>query len=105
MPVTRQLGTILKRRLAERKRFPEHRRPWVFPPKVNRADRVEGMQHLDARIGEAGGARFWFYALRNCFITVADRKVVLPTSPTRRLVNHARPQNETEGYAADWTMA
>ena len=61
------------------------------------------MQHLNARIGEAGGARFSFHALRNCFITVADRELMLPTSLTKRLVNHARPQDVTEGYAADWT--
>ena len=62
------------------------------------------MQHLNARIGEAGGARFWFHELRNCFITVADRDLMLPASLTKRLVNHARPQDVTEGYAADWTM-
>ena len=62
------------------------------------------MQHLNARIGEAGGAKFWFHALRNCFITVADRELMLPTSLTKRLVNHAPSQDITEGYAADWTM-
>ena len=30
---------------------------------------------------------------------------MLPTSLTKRLVNHARPQDVTEGYAADWKMA
>ena len=44
------------------------------------------------------------HALRNCFITVADRELMLPTSLTKRLVNHARPRDVTEGYAADWTM-
>ena len=29
---------------------------------------------------------------------------MLPASLTKRLVNHARPQDVTEGYAADWTM-
>ena len=29
---------------------------------------------------------------------------MLPTSLTKGLVNHARPQDVTEGYAADWTM-
>ena len=29
---------------------------------------------------------------------------MLPTSLTRRLVNHAKPRDVTEGYAADWTM-
>ena len=62
------------------------------------------MQHLNARIGEAGGARFWFHALRNCSITVADREPMLPNSLTKRRVNHARPQDVTESYAADWTM-
>ena len=64
----------------------------------------ESTQHLNARIGEAGGARFWFHALRNCFITVADRKLMLLTSLTKRLVNHAPSQDITEGYAAEWTM-
>ena len=63
------------------------------------------MQHLNARIGEAGGTRFWFHALRDCFITAADREQMLPTSLTKHLVNHARPQDVTERYAADWTMA
>ena len=38
------------------------------------------------------------------FITVAVRELMLPTSLTKRLVNHARSQDVTEGYAADWTM-
>ena len=38
-------------------------------------------------------------ALRNCFITVANRDLILPMSLTKRLVNHARPQDVTEGYA------
>ena len=29
---------------------------------------------------------------------------MLPTSLTKRLVNHAPSQDITEGYAADWTM-
>ena len=103
-PVTRQLAEILKRRRAERDDFPERTRAWVFPSATTRAGHVEGLRHLNARIGEAGGARFWFHALRNCFITVADRELMLPTSLTKRLVNHARPRDVTEGYAADWTM-
>ena len=104
LPVTRQLAAILERRLAERAHFPEHSRAWVFPSGIRAGHISSGMQHLNARIGEAGGARFWFHALRNCFITVADRELMLPNSLTKRLVNHARPQDVTEGYAADWTM-
>ena len=76
----------------------------MFLSEIGGSGHLEGMQHLNARIGEAGGARFWFHALRNCFISVADRDLMLPPSLTKRLVNHARPQDVTEGYAADWTM-
>ena len=29
---------------------------------------------------------------------------MLPSALTKRLVNHARPNDVTEGYAADWTV-
>ena len=29
---------------------------------------------------------------------------MLPRSLTKRLVNHARPSDVTEGYATDWTV-
>ena len=48
--------------------------------------------------------KFWYHALRNCFITVAERDLLLARSLTKRLVNHARPSDVTEGYAADWTI-
>ena len=34
---------------------------------------------------------------------MADRELTLPTGLTKRLVNHARPRDVTEGYASDWT--
>ena len=103
IPIVRQVAEILERRLAERGSFPENSRPWVFPSETSASGRLVTTQQLNARIGEAGGAKFWFHALRNCFITVADRELMLPTSLTKRLVNHARPQDVTEGYASDWT--
>ena len=103
-PVTRQLAAILDRRLAERERFAAKTRDWVFPSEISASGHLTGMQHLNARIGEAGGSKFWFHALRNCFISVADRDLMLPASLTKRLVNHSRSQDVTEGYAADWTM-
>ena len=103
IPVVRQVAAILKRRLAERGDFPEASRIWVFPSETSASGRLSSLQQLNARIGEAGGAKFWFHALRNCFITVADRELMLPTSLTKRLVNHARPRDVTEGYASDWT--
>ena len=57
-----------------------------------------------AAITRAGGAKFWLLALRNLFITVAERELMLPRSLTKRLVNHARPQDVAEGYAANWTV-
>ena len=62
------------------------------------------MSHIDARIGALGSTRFWYHALHNRFITVNDRGLMLPTSLMKRLVNHVRPQDVTEGYAADWSM-
>ena len=99
-PVTRQLAVILERRRAERDGLPENSRVWVFPSDISKTGLLEGMQHLNARIAEAGGAKFWFHSLRNCSITVADRELMLPTNLTKRLVNRARPQDVTEGYAA-----
>ena len=45
-------------------------------------------------------SQFWFHGLRNCFITVAECVLFLPLSLTKRLVNHTRPSDITEGYAA-----
>ena len=104
-PVTRQLATILERRFAEREQFARGgARAGCSPSEASASGHLESIQHLNARIGEEGGAKFWFHALRNCFITVADRELMLPTSLTKRLVNHAPSQDITEGYAADWTM-
>lgn len=65
---------------------------------------VEDWQALCSPILEAGRAKFWFHCLRNAFITEAERELILPRSPTKRLVNHARPGDVTEGCAADWTV-
>ncbi len=37
-------------------------------------------------------------------MTVAERERMLPPSLTKRLVNHARPTDVTEGDAADWSI-
>jgi len=42
--------------------------------------------------------------LRNVFINVDERDPILPRPLTKRLVNHARDDDITEGYAADWTV-
>ena len=65
---------------------------------------MEELHAHDERIGRAGGAKFWFHGLRNAFVTVAEWELMLPRSLTKRLVNHVRPGNVTEGYADDWTV-
>ena len=105
--MTRQPEAIFERRRAETtetKDLPDRCRPWVFPSPFSSSGHVEEVQHLHARITKAGGVKFWYHALRNCFITVAERDLMLPRSLTKRLVNHARPSDVTEGYAADWTL-
>ncbi len=52
----------------------------------------------------AGGTKFRFHGLRNRIISVAERELFLPRSLTKRLVNHVRDGDVTEGYAADWTV-
>ena len=105
LPITRQLVAILGRRLAEGGDNRARVRDWVFPSPTSATGHVQDPHHLYARISRAGGAKFWFHGLRNSFITVAERELMLPPSLTKRLVNHARPNDVTEGYAADWTVA
>ena len=104
LPVTRQLGEILARRRADSEAMPENLSGWVFPSPSSVSGHVEELQQHYGPISEAGGAKFWFHGLRNAFITVAERELMLPRSLTKRLVNHARPGDVTEGYAADWTV-
>jgi len=104
LPVTRQLGEILARRRANSDAMPVNPRDWVFPSLSSRSGHVEELYSHYARIGKVAGTKFWFHGLRSAFITVAERELMLPRSLTKRLVNHARPSDVTEGYAADWTV-
>ena len=99
------VAAILERRRDAAADLPEGVREWVFPSPTSATGHVQDPHHLYARIGKAGGAKFWFRGLRNSFITVAERELMLPPSLTKRLVNHARPNDVTQGYAADWTIA
>ena len=92
LPITRQLAAILERRLAEAGDYQPGVRDWVFPSPTSATGHVQNPHHLYSRISETGGAKFWFHGLRNCFITVAERELMLPPSLTKRLVNHARPK-------------
>ena len=105
LPITRQLAAILEHRWAAQEALPGSLRGWVFPSsRPGALGHVATLMPFYGPIGKAGGARFWFHALRNCFITVAERELMLPRSLTKRLVNHARSSDITEGYAAEWTV-
>ena len=78
LPITRQLSAIIERCLAEAGDYPAHVRDWVFPSPTSATGHVQDPHHLYARISETGGAKFWFHGLRNCFITVAERELMLP---------------------------
>jgi len=101
LPITRQLAALFERRLAAR--AGRGATPWVFPSSGGTGHVVE-LQHLYHRISRAAGTKFWFHGLRNVFITVAERELMLPRSLTKRLVNHARGSDVTESYAADWSV-
>ena len=105
LPITRQLAAVLKRRRAAADSLPAGVREWVFPSPTSATGHVQDPHHLYERISKAGGAKFWYHALRNCFISIAERELMLHPSLTKRLVNHSRPNDVTEGYAADWTVA
>ena len=101
LPITRQLGAVLDRRRQDSGGHPDG---WVFPSDRTGSGHIAELSYYHDRIGAAGGAKFWYHGLRNCFITVAERELMLPSSLTKRLVNHAPPNDITEGYAADWTI-
>ena len=101
LPITRQFAAILDRRWAERG-DPEG--GWVFPSSSSRTGNFEKLTCFHRRISEAGGAKFWYHGMPNCFIAVAERELMLPHALAKRLVNHAPPNDVTEGYAADWTI-
>ena len=101
LPITRQLAALLERRLQDAHFGNGH--GWVFPSTGSTGHAVE-LQHLYHRISQAAGTKFWFHGLRNVFITVAERELMLPRSLTKRLVNHARGSDVTESYAADWSV-
>ena len=105
LPVTRQLGEIFQRRYKDAGGVESggSLTGWVFPSEKSGSGHIEDVYKFYAPIGKAGGTKFWFHGLRNSFITVAERELLLPRSLTKRLVNHSRGTDVTEGYAADWT--
>ena len=64
---------------------------WVFPSSRGGASHVADLHRSHYGIGNAGGTRFWLHGLRNCFISPAERELLLPRSLTKHLVNQSRP--------------
>ena len=104
VPLARQPGAILERRMHERVRYSEHTRVRVFPSEAGPSGRLYRLQHLNGRIGEAGGARFWFDALQRNFIAVAEDELELPAGLAARLAGCAGPQYAAGGGAAEWSI-
>ncbi|MDE0031153.1 MAG: integrase family protein [Deltaproteobacteria bacterium] len=102
LPLTRQLAAVLERRRAGTSGAAVE--GWVFPSLTSATGHLTGLHRYHVDISKAAGTRFWFHGLRNAFITVAERDLMLPRPLTKRLVNHARDDDITEGYAADWTV-
>ncbi len=75
LPITRQLAAVLARRWEESNGTPEG---WVFPSSASSTGHIQNLAQHYKPIGEAGGTKFWYHGLRNAFITVAERDLMLP---------------------------
>ena len=104
LPITQQLAAIFERRCTDCGDAENPPSGWMFPSPASKSGHMLDVQRFHAGISRAGGTKFWFHGLRNSFISVAERELLLPRSLTKRLVNHARSDDVTEGYAADWTV-
>ena len=98
LPVTRQVRRVLERRREARGADGG----WVFAGPGERGPYKRAGDWY-ARISESAGSKFWYHGCRNAFITVGVRDLRMPESLVKRLVNHARSHDVTEGYAAEWT--
>ena len=83
LPIIRQLAAIFERRLADIESPAAQPEGWVFPSSKSGTGHVAGVGHFHGDITEAAGTRFWFHGLRNAFITVAERELLLPRSLTK----------------------
>ena len=104
LPVTTQLAGILDRRHAECGRPEPGLHAWVFPSPASASGHLKETKHLYGRISDAGGAKFWFQGMRNCYLAVAERDLLLPSSLTSRLLNRAPIGGIAAGHPEDWTI-
>ena len=104
LPVTTQLAGILDRRHAECGRPEPGLYAWVFPSPTSASGHLKETKHLYGRISDAGGAKFWFQGMRNCYLAVTERDLLLPSSLTSRLLNRAPIGGIAAGHPEDWTI-
>ena len=104
LPVTSQLATILDKRQAERGRPKHGRRAWVFPSPTSASGHLRETKHLYRPISDTGGAKFWFHGMRHCYLAVAERDLLLPSSLTSRLLNRAPIGGLAAGHPYNWTI-
>ena len=104
LPITDQLAAVFERCRARADETGEPAAGWLFPSAKSASGHLEEVFSFYAPIGRVASTKFWFHGLRNSFISVAERELLLPRSLVKRLVNHSRGSDVTEGYAADWTV-
>lgn len=104
LPITAQLAAILDSRHAECGHPEPARRAWVFPSQTSASGHLRETKHLYAPISETGGVKFWFQGMRNCYLAVAERELLLPPSLTSRLLNRAPVGGVGPGHPDDWTI-
>ena len=104
LPVTNQLAAILNRRHAPNGNPAPGLSAWVFPSPTGASGHLKDTKHLNSSISEAGGARFWFKGMRNCYLAVAERDLPLPSSLTCRLLNRTPIGGIAAGHPGDWTI-
>ena len=80
------------------------RHAWVFPSQTSASGHLRETKHLYAPISETGGVKFWFQGMRNCYLAVAERELLLPPSLTSRLLNRAPVGGIAAGHPEDWTI-
>ena len=76
LPITRQLAAVFERRKQG------NETDWVFPNSKANSGHYEDVAYIYPIISTVGGTKFWFHALRNNFITIAEREIGLATSLT-----------------------
>ena len=101
LPVTGQMATILERRWSEQG---QSGTGWVFPSRRSATGHLVSVSNHYAAIGRAGGSKFRYRSLRQCFVAVAEWDLSIPHALTRRLIDPVPPEDEDRGYAPDWTV-